>query len=318
MNSPFRPSRWWRNPHLQTIWPLLVKPKAVPLNRQRLELADGDFVDLDWLEGDLHSPSIVVILHGLEGNADSHYVRRMLRALYAHKQPAVVVHQRSCSGELNRLPRSYHSGETDDLSQVLDQIKQQHPHKQLHAVGYSLGGNVLCKYLGETGETSLIDAGVSISPPLDLAACAKRMERGFSRVYQHYLLKKLRRKTQQKLASNQAKDLPLTRDDCQQLRTFYQFDDKVTAPMHGFESAQDYYLKSSGKPFLQHARKPLLVIHSADDPFMTQAVVPEPRKLAPSVTFELSPFGGHVGFILGGPLWRPRFYIEQRVLKFFR
>ncbi|USD37922.1 MULTISPECIES: hydrolase [Ferrimonas] len=316
MTSRFQPSRWWRNPHLQTIWPLLTKPQSLPLRRHTLALDDGDFVHLDWMGQPQPLAPITVILHGLEGDRDSHYVRRMLHSLAQQDQVGVVVHQRSCSGVMNALPRTYHSGETGDLAQVLTHLTQRYPGHPLRAVGYSLGANVLCKYLGETGDASLLERGVAVSPPLDLAACASRMERGFSRVYQHYLLKKLRHKIHQKLAGPHGPQIPVTASQCQQLVTFYQFDHQVTAPLHGFASADDYYRRASGKQFLSTVQRPLLLLHAADDPFMTEAVIPAAHELSESVTLELCPRGGHVGFISHGPPWRPQFYLEPRIQSF--
>ncbi|TKB48047.1 hydrolase [Ferrimonas sediminicola] len=315
MTGPFTPSLWWRNPHLQTIWPLMVRPAPLPLTRQRFTLDDGDFLQLDWLNRNAEGP-LYLILHGLEGGADSHYVRRMLHRLNARNACALVMHQRSCGGELNRLPRTYHSGETADLGQLLSHLTQRFGSRPILAVGYSLGGNLLCKYLGERGEASLIRRAVAVSPPLDLAACARRMERGFSRLYQHHLLTRLRGKIRQKLNGPHASAMPIDLEECDRLTTFYQFDHRVTAPLHGFDGADDYYRRASGKQFLKGVRTPLLVLHAADDPFMTAAVIPAPHELAASVTLELCPFGGHVGFISGGPLWRPTFYLEPRALSF--
>ncbi|WP_417348484.1 hydrolase [Ferrimonas sp.] len=315
MTTRFAPSRWWRNPHLQTIWPLMVKPAALPLLRETFSLSDGDHLQLDWLNPEGDGP-LYLLLHGLEGGSDSHYVRRMLHRLNQQGATAVVMHQRSCGGEMNALPRTYHSGETADLGQMLTQLTQRFPDRPILAIGYSLGGNVLCKYLGEQGDNSLIHRGVAVSPPLDLFACARRMEQGFSRVYQRHLLTRLRDKIHQKLAGPHAGAMPVGPGECKKLNTFYQFDHRVTAPLHGFDGADDYYRRASGKQFLKGVRRPLLVLHAADDPFMTQAVIPAPHELAHSVTLELCPYGGHVGFISGGPLWRPAFYLEPRAINF--
>ncbi|GAA4884075.1 hydrolase [Ferrimonas pelagia] len=312
IKSSFRPSRWWHNPHLQTIWPVLTKPKQRPrLQRQRLELDDGDFLDLDWQAQPQGDAPLLVLVHGLEGSADSHYVRRLLLAAEQQSLAAVVMHQRSCSGEPNRLLRSYHSGASDDLAAVLTELKRQRPHTPLWMVGYSLGGNQLTKYLGETGDASLVTKAVVISAPLDLAACAQRMEQGFSRVYQRHLLSRLQRKTADKLTQ-----LPLSAEQLRGLNTFYQFDHQITAPINGFASADDYYRRASGKPFMRQIRTPTLILHAEDDPFMTQAVIPLPQEMSNSVELELCPNGGHVGFIEGGWPWAPRYYLERRILAY--
>ncbi|QIZ77843.1 hydrolase [Ferrimonas lipolytica] len=311
--NEFYPNRFWRNPHLQTIWPLVCRPRRAPrLTRQRLELADGDFLDLDWLIRPEQQQPILLLIHGLEGNADSHYIRRMLLQAQHVGQAVVVMHQRSCSGEMNRLLRSYHSGASDDIAAVVATLQQHYPQSPLWAVGYSLGGNQLAKYLGETATSSGLERAAVVSAPLELAACAKRMEAGFSRIYQRRLLKQMQQKTEQKLAMFPQFTLP---QPVTSLNTFYQFDDVVTAPTNGFDDAPDYYRRASGKPYIAQIETPTLLLHALDDPFMTEAVVPE--QIAPAVTMELHPYGGHVGFIAGGWPWAPKFYLEQRLFDFF-
>ncbi len=308
----FRPSRWWRNPHLQTIWPVITKSSHPQvLARQRLELEDGDFIDLDWQRRPRQHAPLLLLVHGLEGSADSHYMRRLLSAAEAQSLAAVAMHQRSCSGEPNRLTRSYHSGASEDLKAVIGEIKRQYPDNPLWVAGYSLGGNQLAKYLGEQGEQALVERAVVVSAPLDLAACARRMERGFSRVYQQHLIGRLQRKTRKKLDR-----LALTDRELSQLNTFYRFDDRVTAPLHGFAGAEDYYQKASGKAFLAHIRIPTLLLHAVDDPFMTEAVIPDAAEVSPVVELELCANGGHVGFIEGGWPWSPRYYLERRILAY--
>ncbi|SHI26173.1 hydrolase [Ferrimonas marina] len=311
-SSSFRPSRWWRNPHLQTIWPVLTRPRRCPvLERERLELDDGDFLDLDWqLRPRPHQP-LLLLVHGLEGSADSHYMRRLLLAAEQSNLASVAMHQRSCSGEPNRLLRSYHSGASEDLGQVVAHLRQHHPRSPLWVVGYSLGGNQLTKYLGEKQSQSKIDRAVVVSAPLDLAACARRMEQGFSRVYQRHLISRLQAKTRPKLAQ-----LPMSESQLNQLNTFFAFDDAVTAPINGFDGADDYYRQASGLPFLKAIDTPTLLLHASDDPFMTEAVIPAPHQLSPRVELELCLNGGHVGFIEGGWPWSPRYYLERRILDF--
>lgn len=310
----FQPNRFWRNPHLQTIWPLLCRPRRKPaLERQRLELADGDFIDLDWQLRPADGAPILLLIHGLEGSADSHYIRRMLLQAKQHNLAVVVMHQRSCSGEPNRLLRSYHSGASDDLAEVINAIRSSYPNNPLWAAGYSLGGNQLAKYLGERRSNSGLSRAAVVSAPYDLAECAKRMEGGFSRVYQRRLLKQMQQKTKQKLDMFPQFSLPC---ELHQLDTFFRFDDLVTAPTNGFDGADDYYQRASAKPYVANIVTPTLLLHALDDPFMTKTVVPQAWSEA--VTMELHPFGGHVGFISGGWPWAPRFYLEQRLLNFFQ
>lgn len=312
-NSP-----WWaRNPHIQTILPALLHTKKSPLRRQRIELDDGDFIDLDWADTNAPHQQIVVILHGLEGGSHSPYVQRLIRAYKKMSIPAVVHHHRSCSGENNRLARSYHSGETEDIQRTFDHVKQLYPNCEILAVGYSLGGNALAKYLGEQQDASLVNRAVIVSAPLVLSACAKRLESGFSTIYQRHLIKRLQLKTAEKLANpNLRGSMPLTYDRVNEIKTFYDFDHQVTAPLHGFSGAHDYYAKCSGLQFLKKIVTPTLILHAADDPFMTDAVVPNEAQLSASIQYELYPRGGHVGFINGGAPWCPKYFLEDRITAF--
>ncbi|WP_028774568.1 hydrolase [Shewanella waksmanii] len=313
----FSPPWWAKSPHIQTILPVLTKVARPALNRQRIELDDGDFIDLDWLRAPEPGQALVVLLHGLEGSADSHYIRRMLRHCQQHNLAAVVHHHRNCSGENNRLARSYHSGDTGDIAQVLRHLKNHYPQSSLLAVGYSLGGNVLTKYLGEQQQHSLIERAVVVSAPLQLAACAERLKSGFSRVYQSHLIKQLQQKVRDKLADKQlAGEMPVAPSQVEHLKTFHLFDDQVTAPLHGFDGVEDYYNKASGLPYLQHIKKPTLVLHAADDPFMNEAVIPSAPQLSQAVNYELHSRGGHVGFISGGTPLSPQYYLEPRIIQF--
>ncbi|MBV7316287.1 hydrolase [Shewanella sp. NIFS-20-20] len=313
MSMNFTPPWWAKSPHIQTMLPLLAAPASLSLMRQRLELADGDFIDLDWLNYDRRHQGVLLLLHGLEGNSQSHYIKRVLHQCQRLGRCAVVHHHRSCSGEPNRLARSYHSGDTYDLRHTLAHIRQQSRSTNLYACGYSLGGNMLAKYLGEAGRDSQITRAVVVSAPLHLAACAQRLQRGFSRVYQAHLLKRLRHKTQQKISQHA---LAMTIKQVQTLTNFYQFDHQVTAPLHGFASADDYYQRASGIGFLDTITTPTLIVHAQDDPFMTAAVIPTNTQLSKHVQYELHPHGGHVGFINGGTPWKPTFYLEKRILSF--
>lgn len=313
----FSPPWWAKNPHVQTILPVLTKVTSPVLSRQRLELSDGDFIDLDWLGDPDTASSIVVILHGLEGSADSHYIRRLLSDCHLLGLCAVVHHHRGCSGEPNRLARSYHSGDTQDISGTLEHLKQSFPQAKLCAVGYSLGGNVLTKYLGERQGNSAIDRAVVVSAPLQLSACAKRLEKGFSTLYQWHLIKQLREKLTGKFNQRTiVNEASVTQMQVSKLKTFYQFDHQVTAPLHGFEGVDDYYAKASGFSYLAKIHRPTLVIHAADDPFMNEDVIPSTHQCAAEVTYELHQHGGHVGFIDGGSLFKPRYYLEQRIIDF--
>ncbi|BDM65729.1 alpha/beta hydrolase [Shewanella sp. NFH-SH190041] len=315
--SGFTPPFWARNPHVQTILPLLTKVAKPQLRRQRLTLCDGDFIDLDWCGVPTEGQPIVLLIHGLEGSSDSHYIRRMLATCQQLNICALVHHHRSCSGAANLLARSYHSGETGDLSATLSWLQYHYPSSPIWAVGYSLGGNMLAKYLGERSNHSLVQRAAVISAPLQLAACSRRLERGFSRLYQRHLLRQLQAKTAAKLASPKTRaQMPLDDTTLASLNTFYRFDHHVTAPLHGFSSAKSYYQYASALPWLIQIAVPTLILHSRDDPFMTQAVIPSPQQLSKHILYELQPYGGHVGFIDSGLPWRPGYYLERRIIEF--
>ncbi len=309
--KPFQPAWWCRNRHLQTLWPLLTKVPLPPLRRERLELPDGDFLDLDWttrVDGPL-----VLVVHGLEGSAESHYARRILHAVDAAGWRGVLMHLRGCSGEPNRLPQRYHSGETGDLNHVVDVLRRRESGTPLAVIGYSLGGNILLKWLGENGVGAPVAAAVAVSVPFLLDKLADHMNHGFARLYQSHLVHSLVKNTLSKRA------ILATRINLAQvprLNTFWEFDDAVTAPLHGFKSARHYYQVSSSRQYLSHIHVPTLILHARDDPFMVPEVVPTQEELGPGVQLELTEHGGHVGFIDGGTPWRPHYWLEGRIVAF--
>lgn len=312
--SRFRPAWWLPGAHLQTLFPPLFRNRTPPLlRRERIELEDGDFLDIDWTE-DRPGP-LVLLLHGLEGSIHSHYVVGLLHALSSSGFHAAVLYFRGCSGEPNRLARSYHSGETGDVHAVLSYLASHRAQRPVYVVGVSLGGNVLLKWLGENPEQSLVTKAVAVSVPFELNAAALRLERGFSRIYQAYLLRKLRRAARSKA---QHHVLPLEVSQLRKLRTFREFDDKVTAPLHGFAGVDDYYSKCSCRAFMSRILTPTLVLHAEDDPFMTADAIPAPAELGPAVRLELCRSGGHVGFVSGSWPWKPHYWLDQRVCEFFR
>lgn len=285
----------------------------VALRRERWELPDGDFLDLDWTPAS--SGPIVIVLHGLEGSASSPYARGILHAIDAWGWRGLLMHFRGCSGEPNRLPRTYHSGETRDLDALVDRIGTQYPGEPLAVIGYSVGGNVLLKWLGETGTGTHIRCAVAVSVPFELHGAADRLERGVSRLYQWWLLSKLRASLQRKA---RLRLLPHAVGDLPRLRTFRAWDDRVTAPLHGFSGVEEYYRVASSRQYIKDIQTPTLILHARDDPFMTPDVIPGPSQLSPSVTFELSERGGHVGFISGNIPGRPRYWLEERIPRFLQ
>lgn len=316
--SAFKPARWLRNRHLQTIYPSLPLP-GIPrpeLVRDTLELPDGDVTCIDWLHNlpeTTETSPLLIVLHGLESSAKSTYARQLLHAAGAHGWRAAVLHFRDCGDYRNRLPRRYHAGETEDLRYFLRKLRRDGHKGPLLAAGFSLGGNVLLKYLGESGPETPLAAAVGVSVPLDLHAAATALSLGFSRVYQEYLLRRMK-------ASIRRKFNPYTAafdwDRAMQARTFAAFDDAVTAPLHGFANKNDYYDRCSSGRFLDRIALPTLIINALDDPFMTPDVIPAEEAVSDAVTIEVSERGGHVGFIHGGTPWKPDYYAPKRIIAF--
>jgi predicted alpha/beta-fold hydrolase len=307
--SDFKPAWWLRSAHLQTIWPSLFRPRRpLKVTWERLQLADGDFIDLAWRRA---QGPLVLMLHGLEGSLESHYAFPMLERLGQAGFSAVFMHLRGCGREPNRLARSYHSGATEDLAEILSQLDARGERPEA-LLGISLGGNLLLKYLGETGSQALTRSAVAISVPFRLKSAASRLQQGLSRIYDRYLLSKLKRSYQAKFAQRPSPlDLAIDQIDC-----LYQFDQQITAPLNGFDSADDYYQRCSCIGYLKQIQIPTLILHARDDPLMYPDVVPQPSDLGPSVCLELSHHGGHVGFVQGSMPGRSSYWLEQRVARF--
>lgn len=323
MNNPpsaeFKPAWWLANPHLQTLWGALLRgvPK-LQRQRERLWLADGDFLDLDWYGPDHAEAPLVLVLHGLTGSSGSHYVLGLQRQLAALGWASVALNWRGCSGESNLLPRAYHSGASDDLAEVIGHLQARRPLAPLHAVGYSLGGNVLLKYLGEQGDNAGLQSAVAVSVPYRLDQCADRIGIGFSRFYQQHFIRALvryvRDKQQRFRRDARAGHLATLENlgSLDGMRSFWDFDGRFTAPLHGYADAQDYYRRASSRYFLGAIRVPTLLIQALDDPFVFPHSVPQADELSASTTLELHGRGGHVGFIGGSP-WQPDYYLERRI-----
>ncbi|MBI4421479.1 MAG: alpha/beta fold hydrolase [Gemmatimonadetes bacterium] len=316
----FTPAWWLPGPHWQTIGGRMLRSRrGVTLRRESIDTADRDFLDLDFAAVEGRSlpadAPLALVLHGLEGSARSKYVLELHRVLAARGMAGVGLNFRSCGGRLNRAPRLYHSGETGDLALALDHLAARYPQHRRCAVGFSLGGNVLLKYLGERAESARarLEAAVAISVPFDLSAGADQLERGFARVYRWKLVRSLRAKVRAKAGQLDGRvDLGATLA----ARTFRQFDDAATAPLHGFRDAEDYYGRSSSQRYLASIAVPTLLLHSLDDPFLPAAAVP--RNVAcdnPYLSASFTERGGHVGFVAGPP-WKPVFWAEQAAAGF--
>jgi uncharacterized protein len=311
-NSTFQPPWWLRNGHLQTLWPYLVRPRPrVATRRERLELPDGDFLDLDFTLNE--TGPIVLVLHGLQGSTRSKYAAGLLQALSAYGYRAVLMHFRGCSGEPNRLPHSYHSGETRDPAFVIDWLHARFPHEPLAAIGFSLGGNALLKLLAEQGNSCRLKIAIAVSVPFLLHEGADQFNRGLSRLYRQYLLRSLVRSIMDKhkkigLAGK------INLDAIRGCSDFWIFDNEVTARLNGFKDVHDYYQRSSSRQYLHAIKTPTLIVHAEDDPFMTPKTPPTKNELSEHVTLELSKHGGHVGFVTGNNPFRMRYWLEERIL----
>lgn len=246
----------------------------------------------------------------------SHYIAGLTTAIAKINWRSAVMHFRGCSGEPNRLARRYHSGETGDLAYVVAMLQKRFPDCPLYAVGFSLGGNVLLKWLGETRTANPLTAAVAVSVPFELDQSVKLLGTGFSRAYEHYLLHHLLQSTRTKFAGRDSSSInPTTLSN---IRSLWQFDDLVTAPLHGFRDAADYYQQSSSRRFLKSITVPTLIVHSLDDPFLPRKAVPTENEVSDAVTLELSQYGGHVGFVSGRWPWRPDYYLDQRIPRFLQ
>jgi uncharacterized protein len=317
MSTPYRPAWWLPGPHAQTLWGKVARRRALPDTRRiRLDTPDGDFVDLHRVEASSDRPR-VLILHGLEGSVRSHYVQGIFREARSRDWGADVLIFRSCGNEQNRLPRSYHSGETGDLAFVAARLLDEFPRAPLTLVGFSLGGNVLLKWLGESGDAlpTRIAGAAAVSVPYDLDRACARIHRGFSRIYERHFLRTLGSKAR---ATQQRFPGILTGVRVEHLGTLRAFDDAVTAPLHGFRDAADYYARSSALGFLHRIRRPTLLLSAVDDPFLPGVVLDAARDRAggnPSLRVEFEAHGGHVGFVSGVP-WRPFYHAERRAMDF--
>ena len=313
--TPYLAPRWLPGGHAQTIYPLLIKLAASAYRRERWNTPDGDFIDLDWVDGSADAP-LVVLFHGLEGSSHSHYATSLMHGAKQQGWGGVVVHFRGCSGEPNRLPRAYHSGDTAEADWILCRLRAGFPQRPIYAAGVSLGGNVLLKWLGEQGSAAatVITAAASVCAPVDLAACGFHLGRGFNRVYSQRFLYTMKRNTALKLAR-----FPGSVDKARMLasRSLYEFDDAVTAPLHGFLGVEDYWRRASSRPLLGGIGVPTLLLNTRNDPFMPASALPGPNEVTRTVTIEQPEEGGHVGFVTGrlpGQLeWLP-----QRLLHYFR
>ncbi len=308
----YRPPAWMRGPHLQTVWPALSVRAAprIRYRRERWQTPDHDFIDLDWTTDTSAGPPgdgpLVVLFHGLEGSAESHYARALMAEVAAAGWRGVVVHWRGCGGEPNLLARSYHSGDSDEIDWIVRRLEPD------FVAGVSLGANALLKWLGTPGSwTRTVRAAAGVSAPQDLEASARALSRGVNRFYCEHFFATMKRKSILKL--DRFPDL-YDRRKVLEARTFFDFDDVVTAPLHGFKGAADYWTRSSCKQFLRHIAVPTLVLNARNDPFLPESALATTWQVSEPVTLEYPAEGGHVGFVDRrlGTSWLPR-----RLMAFF-
>lgn len=300
--STYRPPAWLRGGHFQTIHPALFRKVApVTLRRERLELDDGDFLDLEWSGGG--SSRLAILCHGLEGRPRAAYMQGMARALAERGWDVLTWAFRGCGAEPNRLASFYHSGKTEDLDTVVRHVSRVHPASKIDLVGFSLGGNLILKYVGERGAeiSPKIHRAVAFSVPCELACSSAKLSQWQNRIYMERFLRTLRAKVREKHPRFPA-ELDIT--GLERMRTFAEFDGRFTAPLHGFADAEDYWKRSSCRQFLSGISIPTLLITAANDPILGPACYPH-KEAVESATFHLETpaEGGHCGFGAAAEYW---------------
>jgi len=294
-SSTYRAPFYLFNGHVETIIPSIFRQLPGIYNRERIDLPDGDFLDLDWLAA--RHNKLVIISHGLEGNSERHYAKGMATYFHRHGWDAVAWNCRGCSGEMNRLPRFYHHGATEDLAAVVDHVIQK-KYSHIVLVGFSMGGSMTLKYLGERKDIHpAIKSATVFSVPCDLGSSARELDKPNKKFYLNRFLKKLEKKIRAK-----AELFPdiISSKDFHLIKSFREFDNRYTAPLHGFTDADDFYNRASSKPYIASIQIPTLIVNALNDPFLPEACYPvEIAKAHEYVHLETPTRGGHVGFSLG-------------------
>ena len=320
--NEFIPTWWLPEGHSQTLWRKFSPAKKVVHKRQRIELDDSDYIDLDWTTLDPQKSkdnTIVFFLHGLCGCSKSSYILAMQSLLNDQGISSVAMNFRGCSGEMNRLARAYHSGVSEDVNEVFSKLVTEYPAHNFVFVGYSLGANVLLKWLGEIESHPSIRKAVAVSTPFALQHCSQALLQGVSRIYGQYFVRRLVKdfqNKQQHLQSfnpEQAKRIAQL-GDTRSISSIWEFDDQITAPLHGFEGAEDYYRRCSSSAFLSSIAVDTLLIQSKNDPMIPPKSIPDSEMLSPQIQIQLTAKGGHVGFVSSNP----DNWLEQRILNFMQ
>lgn len=315
-NNTYDPHLIFRNKHFNTAYRTLFHRFEINYNRKRIITEDNDFLDLDFAVAD--SNKVVILIHGLEGSSESNYIKSLVKVLNSQNFDVVVLNLRGCSGEANHLLESYHSGKTDDLKEVISHLEKEYNYNEINIVGFSLGGNITLKYLGEQGKhvSSMINAAVAISVPCDLEGSSTALGQFSNRPYMMRFLRTLKKKAYGKLSK--FPHSPLSIENIRKAKNFYDFDNAFTAPAHGFENAIDYWTKSSSKQFIPYIKTPTLLISSLDDPFLSKSCFPVTEAKENSFfSLELMKYGGHVGFNMGFGINNDR-WLENRITDYLK
>ena len=319
---PYVAPSWLPGGHAQTIYPFVLPRPEIPVRRERIDTPDGDFWDVDWIDAPFARAGVptLILFHGLEGSSGSHYARALMAEVCAQGWRGVIPHFRGCGGEANLRPRAYHSGDHSEIGAMLEALKIRiaalDASSPCHAVGVSLGGSALLNWLGRAGDSarSHLVAAAAVSAPIDLTQAGAAIDRGLNRIYARHFLQTLRPK-----GLSLAARFPgiLDADKVRRARSMYEFDDAVTAPLHGFDSASDYWHRASAKPWLVKIVLPTLVLNARNDPFVPACSLPAAGEASIAVVLEQPATGGHVGF-LSGPFPGNLRWLPRRLLQFFR
>ena len=315
IESTYRRPWWLPTGHLQTVYSQWLPRPSIAYRRERLELADGDFIDLDWADAPDAEHALLVFFHGLEGGSSSQYCRNTMASVRARGWTGMVAHFRGCSGEPNRLPRSYHSGDSEHCDIVLREMRKRFPLRKIFAAGVSLGGNALTKWCGEQGSAarSVISAAASVSNPLDLGISAEAILHGKNWIFNRYFMRAVGATYEARMEQH-----PQLREKSflTKPKSFPQFDEHYTAPTHGYTSSWDYYYRASSRGVIGKIRVPFLLINAMNDPFVPASLFPNVSEVPDNVTLEQPTDGGHVGFVTGSFPGRLN-WLPERLCEFF-
>lgn len=314
--NEYKPTFFFKNKHFNTLYRFLLNKKSFSFVRERMNTSDGDFIDLDLAS--VHSDKLLIAVHGLEGSSQSSYIQSI--ALFGNKADYDVMSMnlRGCSGEPNALLSSYHSGKTEDLEEVIQYVIEKKKYKFIHLLGYSLGGNLVLKLMGEYAADypEIIKSAIGISVPCDLEGSATVLNKGFNKLYQYGMLKTLLAKAQQKLVHFPESGIQL--EALSKVSNFVEFDNFFTAPLHGFNSAKEYYSKSSCKSYIRHIKVPTLIIAALDDSFLSESCYPFLEVKENENCHLLTPkYGGHVGFYSGFRK-KNNYWLEEQIVSFIK